>query len=161
MANTIKILFWLRRTKVNKQNLVPLMIRLSYQNTKLDKATSYYISPFLWNCSKQRLRGNQIELTQINSWLDSTVIKVATAYKEGLDSNNLHLATIMNKLFAATKEEPTLLKIMLEHNGKLKSRVKKDYSHSTYEKYVFTYNKVKAFIETSLISTGYTSCAFF
>jgi len=32
----------------------------------------------------------------------------------------------------------------------MKNRVGKDFSFSTYEKYVFTYNKVKAFIENSL-----------
>ena len=38
----------------------------------------------------------------------------------------------------------------MDHNEKLKLRVGKDYSYSTYEKYCFTYDKVLAFITSQL-----------
>ena len=61
----------------------------------------------------------------------------------------MHLPSIIERLFATAKEEPTLLKKIEEHNQQLLARVNKDVAFSTYEKYVFTYNKVKAFIEYS------------
>jgi integrase len=42
------------------------------------------------------------------------------------------------------------LQIISEHNAGLKERVNKDYTYSTYEKYVFTHDKVRSFIETVL-----------
>ncbi len=45
MANTIKMLFWLYRSKKNKMGQTPLMLRLTFQNKRLDKATGYYVSP--------------------------------------------------------------------------------------------------------------------
>jgi hypothetical protein len=64
--------------------------------------------------------------------------------------SSLHLPSIMDKLFIKVKDEPTLLQVIEEHINELKARVNHDFSYSTYEKYVFTYDKVKAFIQNSL-----------
>ena len=65
MANTIKVLLWLHRTKINKEGLVPLILRLSYQNKKVEKSTGYYIDPKDWNILKQRLKGSKTPAKQI------------------------------------------------------------------------------------------------
>lgn len=150
MANTIKVLFWLRRTKINSEGLVPLMLRISYQNKKAEKATGYYVRPDDWNTIKQRLTRGKDVAKQINQWIDETNVKVADLFRVESQKDNVHLPTIIANLFSTATEEPTLLNIMLEHNQYMKNRVGKDFSFSTYEKYVFTYNKVKAFIENSL-----------
>ena len=150
MANTIKVLLWLRRNKINSEGLAPLMLRLSYQNNKTDKATGYYVNPNDWNIIKQRLKGSKNQAKQINEWIDDTMVKIADCYREEAKKANVHLPSLINKLFVKVKEEPGLLQTMFEHNEQLRLRVDKDFAYSTYEKYVFTYNKVKAFIEGPL-----------
>ena len=150
MANTIKVLLWLHRTKINKDGLVPLILRLSYQNKKVEKSTGYYIDPKDWNILKQRLKGSKSLAKQINNWIDGVMVKIADLYREEVLTTNIHLPAIMEKLFADSKDEPSLLKTISDFNEQLKLRVNKDFAYSTYEKYVFTYNKVKAFIEGSL-----------
>lgn len=151
MANKIKVLFWLHRTKTNKEGLAPLILRLSYQNKRTEKATGYYVNPKDWNIARQRLKGNSSNTIIINEWIEETLVKVSDSFRDEVRSNNsIHLASIMNCLFAEAKEEPELLKLMAEYNERMKERVGKDYSYSTYEKYVFTYNKVKAFVESYL-----------
>jgi integrase len=150
MANTIKVLFWLHRSKKNKEGLVPLMLRLSFQNKKVDKATGYYIDPDQWSVDKQKAKGNKGFSALINEWIDSTTAKISNIYRTEAQKDNLYLPSILEALFAKHKNEPTLLKVMQEHNEQLLLRVGKDCSYSTYEKYGFTYNKVKAFIGTSL-----------
>ncbi len=49
MANTLKILYWLRKKKTNKTGLCPLIIRISYQRMKTERATGFYIDPKNWN----------------------------------------------------------------------------------------------------------------
>jgi hypothetical protein len=58
----------------------------------------------------------------------------------------LFYLNLWDALFATTKEEPALLKFMKEHNEEMKLRVGKGYTFSTYEKYVFTYDKVNSFL---------------
>ena len=54
MANTLKLLYWLHKTKANKQGLAPLILRISYQKSKAEKATGYYVNPKDWNSPNQR-----------------------------------------------------------------------------------------------------------
>lgn len=55
LAKTLLIgLFWLHRTKINKDGLVPLIVRSSFQNKKVEKASGYYVNPLHWNIQKQR-----------------------------------------------------------------------------------------------------------
>ena len=151
MANTIKPLLWLRRNKINKDGLMPLMLRLSFQTQKVDKATGYYVNPREWNGTKQRLKGTKEPAKQINEWINETLVRISEFFKEELKNNrSIHLPSIMDRLFAKTLEEPSLLKLILEYVHQLKTRVNKDVAFSTYEKYVFTYDKVKAFVEKKL-----------
>ncbi|MEO6491117.1 MAG: phage integrase SAM-like domain and Arm DNA-binding domain-containing protein [Ferruginibacter sp.] len=146
MANSLKVLFWLHRTKTNKEGLAPLILRLSYQKIKVEKATGYYVNANEWNIPKQRLKGNSMVNNQINEWLTETVSKISLLTMTNSRIGNIHLPSIMEKLFAEIKEEPGLLKVIRRHNDQLQLRVGKDYSYSTYEKYLFTYDKVKSFI---------------
>jgi site-specific recombinase XerD len=151
MANQIRVLLWLHRTKTNKVGLAPLMLRLTYQNKRAEKATGHYVNPKDWNATKQRLKGNSQNSTLVNEWINETVVKISNVVKDEIRGNNtVYLPSILTSLFAEIKEEPGLLKLMAEHNEKIRERLGNDFSYSTYEKYVFTYNKVKAFIENSL-----------
>lgn len=146
MANKIKTLFWIHRSKVNKDGLVPVILRLTYQNKRADKATGFYVNPEHWNVQKQAVKGSNESSQQINSWLQNTRSKILNICREHENSSNVILSELINNLFASSKEEPTLLKFMKEHNEEMKLRVGKGYTSSTYEKYVFTYNKVRSFI---------------
>lgn len=150
MANAIKVLFWLHQSKMNKDGLAPLILRLSFQKTKVDKATGYYVNPEQWNTSKQRLRGNKDEAATINSWIEAKLTKISTLCKDELLKETIHLPTVMEKVFSNAKEEPTILNLINEFNQQLKERLNNDIAYSTYEKYIFTANKVKAFIVKSL-----------
>jgi integrase len=136
---------------MNKEGLVHLMIRMTFLNNKVDKATGYYVDPDQWNSAKQRLKGSKDTSKQINEWIDGKMVEISDIYKEEVQKNKgVHLPTLMEKLFSGTKEEVSLLKFILKHNEQLKQRVNKDFAFSTFEKYVFTYNKVKAFVESYL-----------
>jgi len=146
MANKIKASFWLLRSVSNKENLSPLKIRLIYQNTQQNKATGFYVSPDRWDIKEQRVNGNTVESKKINGWIADTLDKLDKIFKQQEKDDDINLLSIMEALFGKPKEYPTLLQVIKEHNDQLKLRVGKDYTYSTYEKYVFTYDKVKAFI---------------
>jgi len=59
------------------------MIRLSYQNKRIDKATGFYISLNQWITKKQRLIGASHDKQEINQWLDDIPGKIA-----GLNQRN-------------------------------------------------------------------------
>lgn len=150
MANTIKVLFWLHRSKTNKDGLAPLILRLTFQKSKVEKATGFYVNPDDWNIPKQRLKSNKKSNKDINDWIMDKVSKVSIFAKEEAENGSINLPSIIEKLYDDVKEEPYLLKVIIDHNEQLRLRVGKDYTYSTYEKYVFTYDKTKAFIRAIL-----------
>ncbi len=150
MANIIKPLFWLRKTKANKLGQAPLMIRLSFQNKRLDRATGHYIKQELWNAEKQRVKGNKDTSTEINGWINSVFSKISAINTGTAAVENVHLPTLMDRLFAKAIDEPTLLGVIEQHINDLKERVGKDFAYSTYEKYKFMGDKVRSFIHESM-----------
>ncbi len=147
MANTIKLNFWIHRSKRNANNLIPLMVRLSYQGKRIERASGYQIDETKWNALKQRVRGD----TEINAWIEAKIAKVAALFNAAILHNKaVYLPEVMEQLFPKSIEEPLLLRFIDEHNRSLKERVGKDYTFSTYEKYVFTYNKVSSYLHQEL-----------
>ena len=149
MANTIKMLLWLHKSKTNQDGKAPLILRLSFQTQRSEKSTGYYLNPKDWNSARQRSRGNSNEAIEINKRIDDLVNKLSVLARRDDNDKNVYLPLIITQLFATSVEEPMLLKYMKEHNEKLKERVGKDFALSTYEKYVFTYNKLEAFVYTT------------
>lgn len=146
MANALKVLFWLHKTKANKQGLAPLILRISYNRSKAEKATGFYVHPKDWNSSKQRVKGEKPTAIQVNSWLDYSTARLGDLFRDAVHKQEVHLPSIINLLFAKPVDDPTLLKTIHEHNIAMLERTGHDFSFSTYEKYVFTYNKLQAFI---------------
>ena len=149
MANTIKMLLWLHKSKTNQDGKAPLILRLSFQTQRSEKSTGYYLNPKDRNSARQRSRGNSNESIEINKRIDDLVTKLSVLARRDDNDKNVYLPLIISQLFATSVEEPMLLKYMREHNQKLKERVGKDFALSTYEKYVFTYNKLEAFVDTT------------
>ena|SRR5258705_823477 len=87
---------------------------------------------------------------EFNAWMDNVRVNVKTHERKKNEDDAIHLPSVMEALFIKIKEERTLLQLIGEHNDQMKARVDKDYTYSTYEKYVFTEQKVKCFIETVL-----------
>lgn len=113
---------------------------------RVDKSTGYYVLPEQWNTEKQKVKGNSTAGAEINSWINTTIGKISELYREGALNKNIHLQSMINGIFAKPTAEPTLLQVIQEHILELKQRVGKDYTFSTYEKYLFTRDKVHAFI---------------
>jgi integrase len=148
MANTLKILYWIRKNKANREGLAPLIVRISYLNTRVERSTGHYIKPAEWNVTRQRVKGENDSAIRINTWINHASSKLNDLFRDAIQKQDVHLPSLLNLLFTKPAEDPTLLRVLKEHNVSLLQRVGHDFTFSTYEKYVFTYNKVKAFIES-------------
>jgi hypothetical protein len=128
MANAIKMLIWLHKSKQNKNGLAPLMIRLSYKNIRKDKASGFYINPLKWNSKRQTMKGNDEHSRTINGWIKSKGAIIAKRYSD----EEIDLEHIMESFFATTEHQPTILETILVHNEQMRQRLNKDYTVSTY-----------------------------
>lgn len=76
MSNSIKILFWIHRSKQNVEGKVPLILRVTHKKERLDKSTGIYVQENKWNGQKQKLRGNNKDVESINNHIDNIRTKI-------------------------------------------------------------------------------------
>lgn len=70
MNATVLILFYIKRTKVNKEGLVPIYARVTIDSKRFEFSTNKFVSPDKWSTQTSKIRGNNEEARLINKHLD-------------------------------------------------------------------------------------------
>ncbi len=65
----MKILFYIRKSKINSNNLCPLTCRITLESTRKEFSTGIFINPNNWNAQKQKAFPSTAENTQLNTQL--------------------------------------------------------------------------------------------
>jgi site-specific recombinase XerD len=100
-----------------------------------------------WDPIKQRVKSRDVDAKIINSSLDIIKQKLWTIYQKMLVSDSVTLEDIVNH-YENKPSAPKrgLIQLMQQHNEEFKKRLSIDRTQSTYEKYLFTLQKVQAYI---------------
>lgn len=70
MNATVYILFYIKRTKTNKEGHSPIYVRVTIQSRRFEFSTNKFIHSDKWNTEATKVRGNNEEARAINSHLD-------------------------------------------------------------------------------------------
>jgi len=89
MNNILGLLFFLKRSKMNVNGLVPIYLRITITGIRTDISCKRFIDPAKWNNQSQKVTGSSEEVRSINSSLKPRKIKVYKAYGEMADKNLL------------------------------------------------------------------------
>jgi len=148
MNQLLSIHLWVRKDRVNKNGLLPIVVRLSLGNKRANIQPRMFVKAENWDPVKQRVRSKDIDAKIINSSLDIIKQKIWTIYQRLLLSDQLSLEEIMNQ-YANKKTEPRkgLMQLIQVHNDEFKRRLSIDRTESTYEKYLYTQQKVEAYVK--------------
>jgi integrase len=123
------------------------MLRITFQSNRIDKSTGYYIDSTMWDTEHQRVLGFGNDEKELNQWIETTIAKIKFIFSSMCIEGSVCIQRIVEQIFAKAYNEPTLLETIQRHNDKLKQRVNIDFTKSTYEKYIFTHDKIQAFIK--------------
>jgi site-specific recombinase XerD len=136
MKTTITILFYLKRAKVNAQELVPIFQRITVNGKRNDKSTGKFIDAEKWHSEMSKVKGNSEEARTINNHLDYLKNQVLEAEKR-LFKKDIKVTSenLKNELFGAAENKRMLIPIFQDHNDKIKELVGKEYAPGTLERY--------------------------
>ncbi|MFP7657610.1 site-specific integrase [Chryseobacterium proteolyticum] len=135
--NILKILFLISATRINKQGLVPIICRLTFQGDRKAFSTGLFINPNYWNSKQQKAKPPNDENTFINSQLSLIKNEINQAFlflqvnEETFDVEDVFLK-YKGKI---PKKNKTVLHVFNEHNDKLEKLVGKDYTIGTLWKF--------------------------
>ena len=147
--SSIKILFWIRKTRLLKNNKTPLLMRITINGQRLELTLSYTVDPKLWDSNKSCVKGNSSKANEINDYLESERLRAYQVYTKMITSGELiNLDIFKNILSGNDICKKTLLEILNEHNDNCKLLEGKDYTLSTISRYLTSTRYIAEFINT-------------
>lgn len=119
---TFSLLFYIRRTKLNKAGEAPIFMRITVNGQRADASVKRFIVPRLWNTAKGKAVENGRGCRELNLYLD-TVSAHVLRVRQNLELTGADVSahTVLNRYLG--KDRPmrhTLVEIFVEHNEKQK-----------------------------------------
>jgi len=147
MENSIRILFWLYKSKANSKGLAPLFMRLTVNGTKTEVSTGLQLSAKSWNVNTGSIRGSSNEAKEMNKRIDLLKGAALKAYN-GLTEQDLPITAeqVKNRLAQKEQQSKTLLEAFAFHNNMMAKKVGIETAKATLDKYLTLQVKVKQFL---------------
>ena len=148
MENSLSILFYLRKSKANKNAESPVYLRVTVNGRRVDMATNKSTTEDKWDSQSGCVKGTKEESRVINTHLDSLRTKVLKIYNQ-LDSVGKPITSeiIRNSLSGKGINRHSLVEVFKLYNKQLQAKVGHGYAFGTLEKYTATCQKVENFIK--------------
>jgi site-specific recombinase XerD len=148
MQVKFRLLFWVYKSRMNEQQEAPVMLRVTINQERWNKATGIWINPKKWLSSKERAKGEGEEAILINQRLSAIKNDMQKYFNELLKINDAPTIHDFRILVESGKENTkTLLQVFLDHIQKMKALEGKEYARATIIRYHTTLGHLKAFIK--------------
>lgn len=151
MKTRLSVLFYPKTNKNRTNPLVPIYLRVTFNGTRFEMSTDRMVNPDLWIPGGNSIKGTKEEARVLNTYLSNLETRIYKIINNiELSGKELTLDLLKSELKGQDKKEHTLIDLFTYHNDQMKSLVGKDYAIATYKKYVYTLDKVKAYIKQDL-----------
>jgi site-specific recombinase XerD len=145
---TFSVLFFIRRTRLNKHGEAPVEMRLTINGIRIDHALKRSVPPDFWNPDKGRAMPRTRECRELNAYLDTVKLRLLQLQREmEIDGIPVTAKSLLDK-YLGIDETPrrTLLEVFREHNDKCAKLSGIDMSPATVERYETSYKHTAEFI---------------
>jgi integrase len=148
MESNIKVTFWLRKTKKNEKNLVPVYLRVWYDYNYFTKGSGVWIRSQDWDKKSMRVKGATQEVFTFNAQLDSMKVKVLQIVNQlSLLGKPFNLNTIKKMLDGNETNQITLMRVCSEQIIEMEKLKGKDFAPATIIKYKNTVLRLREFLK--------------
>ena len=136
--NKLNILFYLNKTRINKQNKTPIKCRLTFIGKRKTFSTGLFANPQYWNSKQQKANPPNPDNNYINTQLSLISQKINEAFlflqvsNETFDVGDIYL----QYKGVNVKSHKTLLEVFEMHNTRMYKLIGIEYTNSTYRKFI-------------------------
>lgn len=149
MKSTCKILFYLRRERVNKDGKAPIFCRITASGQVVRFNITLSCRPDMWNSDFARASGRGQEATEINQALENYHASLLKIYRQILERDNYVTAEkIRDSFLGFSKDNITLLTIFDDIIAETESLIGISKSAATLQKYKVTRSHICNFMAT-------------
>lgn len=145
---TYSVLYFINRTKLNKDGKATISARITLNNQKTEFTTGRLVDPETWMQEAGRVDGTSKEVKEINSYLglikSNLLLKKRELEEQG---HELTALTLKNAYMGLDAGSMTILGIFKDHNEKCRKLMNIDFAPGTVERYEVCYKHVSDFIK--------------
>ena len=136
MRHSFSLLFWINKSKINKNGDTPIYARVTVNGKRAEIATGEKINPERWAIKSGSVKGNREDARTINSALDRMKLKIKDVYHTLAEEEKSFTADVVKQIYLGKKQkERTVLEVFRQHNEQMRAQVGKEYALGTYKRY--------------------------
>ena len=151
MKSTFKIMFFIRKDRVNAAGQAPIHTRLTIDGDFCQFSTKASVTAKIWDVKSYRAKGHSEEADRINLYLDHFKKTLLNHYQSLFQSNEtVTPAMVRDKYMGKETKENTLLSMFRHFIEQQRPLVGIDITQSTFNKYVLTYNRLDEFLSVKM-----------
>lgn len=133
---TYSILFYVKRTKIKKNGMMPIYVRITVNKKRAEFVLEREIEESNWDSSKGQAKGNSKPSKLVNDYLDDVKLKFRRIKLEiEQEKETLTAETLKNWYFGNKLNCYTLLSLFDEHNKKCEDLINNGYVKKTVDRY--------------------------
>lgn len=153
--NKITILFVINKHRINSAGLCSLKCRITYLNKRKEFSTGLFVNPNYWSSKKQLVGKDESESTNVQLSIIKQEINSIFLFlklnQQSFDVNDIYL----KYKGETTSNDKTILEVFDLHNERMKKLIGKEYSESTYKKFIEAKAHTKGFISKAYGKNDY------
>lgn len=148
METKLSILFYSKTSKITKDGLVPIYLRVTIDGARFEQSTQRYIAPSKWSADAGKAKGNHEEARTINYFLDALKQRVYNYQWEIIrEGFPLTIDAFKKKWLGIKERTHSVLEVFQQHNEQLRQLIGTDCSKATFGKYRTTFDHTAGFIK--------------
>lgn len=145
----MKVLFYIRKNKINSKNECPLTCRITMDYSRKEFSTGLFINPDYWNASKQKVNPPSTDNTQINSQLSLIKQEINQAFLMlQIQNKDFDVDDIYRQYKGENiKQDKTIMEMFSLHIAKQEKLIGISTTAVSIAKFHQTRNHVKSFVK--------------
>lgn len=146
MKSTYRVLFYIRKTRPNKDGLVTIAIRITIDGESIEFNPKLFVNPAIWN-PIGRAEGRTKEAKAINDAIDKIRTDLKTLYEELYDKNGYVTPEKLRDAYLGVDvQKYTLLSMYDQLVEQKRCLVDKTIRNTTLSKYTTTRRRIEDFL---------------
>ncbi|MFH1295827.1 MAG: phage integrase SAM-like domain and Arm DNA-binding domain-containing protein [Bacteroidota bacterium] len=147
MQHSLSILFYLRKSKENKQGEAPVYLRITVNGKRVDLSTNRFISDDQWDNGSGRVKGFKEDAKVLNNYLSGLENKVYQEYNILISKQEpISPEILRNQILGIQEEQRTFMELIRFHTQQIKEQIGNGFSEGTYKRYIVTIGKLEKFL---------------
>jgi len=148
---TFKVLFYVKHTKQLKDGSLPIFVRITVNNSRLEFGLQRSVGVGQWDSDKGQAKGKTKQILELNTYLETVKTNLYIKKRELEETGAYVTADSIRSAYMGVEEKThTVIEVFREHNERCKLLVNIDFAPATIVKYRTSLKHLEYFIKNKM-----------